>query len=446
MNEVMTFEHLRDWHYQLTDLEARYVREIQETHDAARAMVELSRFGNGFVREAAVQRLAGQASTEALLAVLERLNDWVPQVRQQAQRALEQFLVVERVDLLLQALTPLLALGDKQRVDHRDTLLKARSLLSLPQLREQVERAFASCRGKAARFVFELLLEHCLDRPSFLAAALMHEDVTVRQKAVAACTDLAATDAVPLLERALQSSAASLRVQGLRGLLSMLEDPREHLQAGLLDGSSAVRCLARWAAPRHAVDSLEVLLSRLGQEAPSSKREWLGLLGLAKELNQPLPASVLQAALESPVAVVRLQALQLMGEAGLEQQLAALDDQSDKVFRGAVQLLSHQTWSRFDAQLDQRLDSGWYVLSDQRRAALLRLKPVWLQLQYLLRRHEQATADKDVWLSHIVVWCDAQYTLVDPVTPKVQREALLQRLQVMEDSGDLKSGTVRRLR
>lgn len=446
MSAVMSFEHLRDWNYQLTDHEARRVREIQETHDAARALVELSRFGNGFVREAAVQRLAGQASTEALLAILERLNDWVPQVRQQAQTAVEQFLVVERVDLLLQVLTPLLALADKQRVDHRGTLLNARSLFSLPQVREQVEQAFASCRGRAARFVFDLLLEKCTDRPSFLADALMHEDVTVRHKAVTACADLPATDAVPLLERALQASAASLRVQALRGLLSLLNDPREHLQVALLDGSSAVRCLARWAAPRYAVDSREVLLSRLEKEAPSSKREWLGVLGLAKELDQPLPALVQRAALESPVTDVRVQALQLMGDAGLEQQLAALDDHADKVFLSAVQLLSHQTWSHFAAQLQQRLDRDWHVLSDERRGALLRLMPVWSQLQYLLQRYDQATVDAHGWLNHIAVWCDAQYTLVDPMMPKQHRETLLQRLQAMEDSGDLKSGTVRRLR
>lgn len=49
-------------------------------------------------------------------------------------------------------------------------------------------------------------------------------------------------------------------------------------------------------------------------------------------------------------------------------------------------------------------------------------------------------------LSQIAVWCDAQYTLVDPVTSKVLREGLLQRLQVLEESGGLKAGTVRRLR
>ncbi|WP_162874606.1 HEAT repeat domain-containing protein [Pseudomonas viridiflava] len=446
MSSVMTFETLRGWNYQLTDHEARCVREIQETHDAARALVELSRFGNGFVREAAVERLAGQASSEALVALLERLNDWVPQVRLQAQRAVEQFLVAERAELLLQALAPLLSLGHKQRVDHRQTLLKARSLLSMPQMREQVESAFGGCRGEAGRFLFDLLLENAPDRPAFLAAALAHEDVTVRQKAVSACADLSTADAVPLLERVLQSSAASLRVQALRGLLTLLSDPAGHVKAALLDGSSAVRCLARWAAPRYGVDSQQVLLARLTGALPVSRREWLGLLGLAKELNHSLPDSVLRAALDSPVAVVRVQALQSQGDAGLRQQLAALDDHAEKVFRCAVQLLSHQPWSLFDVQLEQRLDDGWQELSDERRAALLGLKPVWRQLDYLLCRYAQASDEADCWLKQIAVWCDAQYTLVDPVTPKAHREVLLQRLQAMEDSDELKSGTVRRLR
>lgn len=78
-------------------------------------------------------------------------------------------------------------------------------------------------------------------------------------------------------------------------------------------------------------------------------------------------------------------------------QLAALDEASDKVFRCAVQLLKYQGWSRFDAQLEVRLDRDWHGLSDQRRMALLTLKPVWQQLQYLLRHYDHATVEVDEW-------------------------------------------------
>ncbi|AZC49921.1 hypothetical protein [Pseudomonas chlororaphis] len=79
------------WHDQLSDYEARRVREVMDTLDRHSAWLELSRFGNGFVRQAAVRGLAAQPSAEALAALLERLNDWVPQVRQEAAAAVEAY-------------------------------------------------------------------------------------------------------------------------------------------------------------------------------------------------------------------------------------------------------------------------------------------------------------------------------------------------------------------
>jgi len=66
------------WHYQLSDYEARRVREVMDELDRHGAWLELSRFGNGFVRQAAVRHLAALPSAESLAALLERLNDWVP--------------------------------------------------------------------------------------------------------------------------------------------------------------------------------------------------------------------------------------------------------------------------------------------------------------------------------------------------------------------------------
>ncbi|WP_347905352.1 hypothetical protein [Pseudomonas purpurea] len=78
--------------------------------------------------------------------------------------------------------------------------------------------------------------------------------------------------------------------------------------------------------------------------------------------------------------------------------------------------------------------------------ALLRLKPYWRQVEYLLRRRDQATTDVAHWRERIGRWCDAGYPLVDPQTPRALREALLQRLQVLEGAGELSPGTMKRLR
>jgi len=433
------------WHYQLGDYEARRVREVMDTLDRHSAWLELSRFGNGFVRQAAVRGLAAQPSAEALAALLERLNDWVPQVRQEAAAAVEAYWAPEHAGLLLQTLAPLLALTSKQRADHGATLERATAVLQLAQVRDEVQGAFGDCRGKAARFVFELLLKGVEDRPALLAMALRHPEVSVRQMAVDACAGLPADQAVLLLEQVMRSCGASVRVKALRLLLPLLADPGAHLRQALLDPSAALRCLARWAAPRHRLDPREVLLARLLEPAPLNKREWLGLLGLAKELQEPQADAMLQQALASKALTVRLLALQTLGERGLAQQLAALDDPSDKVFDCALGLLREQPWSAFEAALEQRLDQHWHGLPKARRWALLGLKPGWRQLQYLLHRLDQAGSEAAYWREILARWCDARYVMFDPVTPKPLREALAQRLQAMEGAGEVPRGSLKRL-
>ncbi|MGC5704060.1 PBS lyase [Pseudomonas sp. NFXW11] len=443
MEALMAVPH--GWHYQLSDYEARRVQEVLDSQDRPSAWLELSRFGNGFVRQAAVRGLAAQPSAEALAALLERLNDWVPQVRQEAAAAIEAYWLEEHVGLLLQSLSPLLALAGKRRADHGATLERATAILQLAQVRAGVEEAFGRLWGKAARFVFELLLKDAEDLPALLALALGHPEVSVRQMAVDACAELPAEQALPLLEEVMRSCGASVRVKALRLLLPLLADPRDYLRQALLDPSGALRCLAHWAAPRHDLDPRQVLLERLQQPAPSNKRQWLGLLGLVRELQEPRADAMVQQALASPAPKVRLLALQTLGERGLPQQLQALDDASDKVFDCALGLLHEQPWAVFDEALEQRLDQHWHDLPKARRWAMLGLKPAWRQLEYLLWRLGQEADQAEYWRGVLGRWCNARYAMFDPVTPKPLRETLVQRVQAMEEAGELPAGSLKRL-
>ncbi|WP_095129570.1 PBS lyase [Pseudomonas sp. Irchel s3h14] len=445
MGYMRELEHLQGGPLQLTDYETGRLRQILDTHDEGDALIALSRFGSGYVREIAVGALAEHASVESLAALVERLNDWVPQVRQRAITSIRKFLVQEHAGLLLQALASLMALADKGRVDHGATLSEIRAVLKAPQARMAVEATFMGCRGRAARFLFELMLEGATDSAALLEVALTHGEMTVRQIAVDACAVLPAAQALPLLESAMKTPGASVRVKALRGLLTFSADPRAHLRAAMLDASAAMRSLALWPAPQWALDCREVLLKRLAEAAPHSKREWLGLVGLARELEEPQAESMLVLALATTFPGVRLQALEALGERGLAHQINALNDPHDKLFKCAAALLDKRPWQDFDEALEFHLNTLWHELSDHRRNTLLRLKPCWRQLEYLLRRHEQAPADSAYWLERIGRWCAAQYTLVDPQTPKVVRQALLQRLHALESTGELPAGTMSRL-
>lgn len=179
----------------------------QAENDAA--WVGLSRHCNGFVREVAVRELNRTRSPDALVALIDRLNDWVPQVRDLAAAGLKQYLSPSQAPALLAALEPLIALEARQRVDHGPTLMAARTVLQSPLVREEVNRHFLTRQGKAARYLFDLLLECDAEPEALLRSALAHRELTVRLMAVAACKQLPAYQARPLLAEALPRPGAS---------------------------------------------------------------------------------------------------------------------------------------------------------------------------------------------------------------------------------------------
>lgn len=428
--------------------------EDRRHHEALQALagckgegdwLTLSRHGNGFVREVAVRELSELPSPKALAALLERVNDWVHQVRQLADAGVRRYLITEHAPALLYALQPLMALAERQRADHTETLALARTVLQGAEVRDTVLAAFVVHHGKSARFLFDLLLEASDEPVSLLGKALVHREMTVRQMAVSACQKLPAEQAVPLLQHALATPGASVRVKALHALLSLLDDPREMLRGALLDASPAVRSLARWAAPSWQLDAGEVLTNRLDAALPKSKREWLGVLGLASELQVSLNERWRAAALRSPMASVRLAALASLGDEHLSEQLVMLDDPADKVFAKACERLSCQPWDALQAELDGRLDRDWQSLPDHRRAALMALRPRWQQLAYLLRRLDSDIQQRDYWLVWIVNWCQQQYLMVDPTTAPAERRRLLARVSELQDSGALPPGCVTRL-
>lgn len=423
---------------------------LQEAQSALRQghakgdWARLSRHSNGLVREAAVRELGELPSPEALTALLERLNDWVPQIRTLAKAALQRYLTSEYAAELLYALPQLMALAGRQRDDHGPTLAAARSALQAESARSLVDAAFVSSQGQAARFLFALLLEASDTPAKLLEQALAHREMTVRQQAVLACQALPGEQAVALLHQALQTPGASVRVKAMHALLQRLDDPRKLLRRALLDASPAMRNLALWAAPRWQLKASQVLSSRLQQALPEGKREWLGVLGLAADLDTRLQGDWLQAALLAPQSSVRLAAVSNLGDTQLHEQLAALDDSAGKVFAMAVRGLSQQPWPALAEALDARLERDWQQLSPMRRNALMNLRPRWQQLAFLLRRLDSNETNAH-WREQIAQWCQQQCLMVDPSTSRDERTQLLERLQKLEQHGQLPSGCYARL-
>jgi len=430
-----------EWATYRRDEALQLLRHAEKTGD----WITLSNYRNGFVREVAVRELIDRPSPGALVALIERLNDWVPQVRDLAKAGLARYLSPTHVPALLFALEDFMALALRHRADHAPTLKAVRAVLQSVEADNEVYTSFLTRQGRAARYLFTLLLEKDGDRQTLLRDALAHRELTVRLLAVTACHELPNVRAVPLLREALLRPGAKVRVCVLRALLPLLENPQPTLCTSLLDASPSIRSLARWVAPSHGVDAHSLLVERLNQDLPTARREWLGILGLAKELGVELEHSWLAAAARSDYPDVRRGVIGLLGEGQVSLMLAALDDPSDAVFMAAAAQLDKQPWNSLKAELDARFDRDWHELPTTRRRTLMQLRPRWQQASYLIGRLTSEPVAQVFWAHEVDLWCEAQYQIVDPITSRAERGAIIDKLRNLASRGLISSSNFARV-
>jgi hypothetical protein len=393
----------------------------------------LSRNYNGFAREVAVRMLAQMPCTQSLLALIERVNDRVAQVRDLAQLGLEEYLQPRYQRELLEALPALVALLNKDRNDHRALVTAVENvLLAAPAHARSLEH-LQTLRGRPARFLFVALAraEEVALLPT-LQAGLGHQDVSVQREALKTANRLAPEQARTLYLKALEKRGSAVRLLALRGLYELYQAPQQAqalLNTALLDPSNSIRSFGRWQAQNMQVDLAEFVLQRLQQPMPETKREWLGLLYLAYEVAAPESSSLFVHALKLPSADLRVLALSglrvTLHNSDMSYAMEALNDSSDRVFNCAASILEHRyTAEDLQALLAPMLSDARQLPDPHRVNVLLGLLPGWRQLDYLLRWHEQMQDRPEHWLELIDTWCQRRNGRLDYTTPKSERTAL----------------------
>lgn len=403
----------------------------------------LSRHRNGFVREVAVRVLMNKNSSEALGAIVERLNDWVPVIRELAINALEPYLKSPSASNLIQLLGQFVALGRKERADHRSILNRVTEALVKEVAIPETSLAFVHGRGEVARFLFKALWPVMVDcRVEFLSAALSHQDVTIRKLALQASGDLNREESIAVLTLAVRNSNAFIRSRALYAWLPVGTAPACRIATSLMDPSPAVRSVALWAAPRYNVDCKAVFYQRMAGGNPISKAEWLGVLGLAKHIGVVVDEGFISCALQYVAPAVRVAALELPGQSH-QSLLAAVMDPSDKVVRVAENMLRKLSWDEIAEFVSSRLEK-WHALTERQQFTLLALQPKWRQVGFLLNQLSGAPMDA-YWLRKISEWTQCQRGTVDHVTSREDRNRVIERLQQLELSGLISAGSIHRL-
>lgn len=211
---------------------------------------------NGFIREAAIRRLALVADGSELPYLLLRLNDWVPQVRQAAQEAVSERVSADYIDHFVQNLALVIRLRKLERTDHRRLLERISDLLASPAARSAMVTTLRHGPTELRRESFHLLTSgDPADLEESLLVALQSEDPVVRLWSLCrAATTFEREQLLTVLDRLCADPSVAVRCEALSLLATEFPDKAtERLQAALLDRSASVRGTARFQLRKRGI-------------------------------------------------------------------------------------------------------------------------------------------------------------------------------------------------
>lgn len=402
---------------------------------------------DGFDREAGLLAIRSEQTSERLSAIIVRLNDWVPQVREAAKTALGDYLTPKYAPWLIAQLPAILALEMRKRENHRVTLDNLEALLATPECLPLCAPALPTSRGQCARLLFRVLAQSMTDdeREPFLIMSLHHPDFSVRRAALGRAMELPQAAAQRAVAFGLASNSSILRRLSFLEAVRIPAGRTRLIEDFLTDPSPATRSTALWAAKKYGVEPMHVLQTHLRGNTPETKAQWLGVLGLAQDLNMPVPEDWLTTALEQKSGAVRSLVLNIEGGNRPARLICAIADPSKSVFEVAVTGLRSQPWSVIASAFTRQLEVLWATLTADRRQALLGLMPKWTQAGFLLQQLQIAPTEPSS-LEQIRLWADAQvYAITDRDTPKNERDPIIERLMALEAGRALPAGIISRL-
>jgi len=352
-------------------------------------VLRLSSFhANGYVREAAVLRLALLKDGAELPYLLMRLNDWVPQVRAAALDAVVQRVRPDYVEHFVDNLALVVRLETVKRSDQGDVLPAISSLLALPSARTPMIAAMRSRSATVRRASFRFLTRNSPDDlADLLTAALSVEDPIIRLWAARRALAEVRGDALRGVLDSLGSDPSALvRREALAAWADHFPDEAfDRLMAGATDTSAANRAEARSRLRDRGVDFAQVYRAALATDRPA--RLASAVAGLT-ETGRPEDASTLLPILSHHSPRVRRAAVRglvwLAGERYLDVAFDALKDPARSVSSAARESLKPHVQALGGPRLWSLLDPSNPEHVRECGLRLLARLPKWDAVSYLL--------------------------------------------------------------
>ena len=300
-----------------------------------------SRSYNGYIREAAVCALPAFKNEKVIAVLLERVNDWVPQVRERALHSLRSLFVESCVQYFVTNLKTVYHLKKCGRADHNRFIREVENYLigySISLVKNKV-----LLNSKNSLYLVRILAKSKhLDKRTLVKNCISHGDPIVKEYAVNFLSNIDEESKKSFVLTLLNDKSAKVRRAALRYTCKNYPDVlMSRADYFLLDSHSVVRTEAIFYLQKRHYNCIDVYLKKLGSKELQEQR--IAIWGITELFAKDYISEILPY-LESPFASTRYLALKacyvLEDEKILENILfKALLDESPKVVKEACRML-----------------------------------------------------------------------------------------------------------
>lgn len=345
---------------------------------------------NGYVREAAINRLASSVTGAELPFLILRLNDWVSNVRAAAYQVILSRLNPEYCQRFIDNFALLSRVEKAGRADHTQIIQAINEHLKSDQCRTVLLESLTSSDRFIRRACFRLALDSTsLDLQQVVMLALDDEDTVIRYwgaQKISSFSDAAMYE--EFLAGMKRDRFMPVRREALR--IAVKQDSphvAEELHTALLDSHKSMREEARYQLksiqPMDVAAFYREQLTREGGPNLYALISGLGETGRAEDDRLILPYT------SHPSSKIRRAAIKALAslrpEAHLELFMRALEDDVPSISQLALKALSRKTGSLSTARVWELFTSTAHAHVKRNAFALIGRFAKWESIAYLIR-------------------------------------------------------------
>lgn len=207
-------------------------------------LIVLSHDSNGFERERAVRKMMEKSDIVFLEALLIRVNDWVPLIRDLAGEAIKELMVDANKQAFIERIDSIWQLKNKGRCDHSLLIREISEFILKNVSQEELIEKIRTGHRTLARIAFELLSK-TLPAQDLVRLALISKDIVVIKKAGSYLYQLNGDDFESVFRTMIGSSNAYLRCimfqVGIKKIPEQIQNSYVHM---LVDNSADIRLVS----------------------------------------------------------------------------------------------------------------------------------------------------------------------------------------------------------